>query len=61
MLSFFECIKRSSSVSLEDTRLIATVNWIFHVSDLSMYGLILLRYASIDSVLFLSPVLSYSR
>ena len=54
--------------------LIAIVNLIFHVSDflrsfiISMcglmygrkYGLFLLRYSSIDSVLFPSPLLSYS-
>ena len=33
ILSFFERIKRSSSVSLEDTMLIAIIKWIFYVSD----------------------------
>ena len=67
MLSFFECIQRYSSVSLEGIKLIVIVNCNFHVSDflrlfmLSFkYGLILLRYSSMDSVLFLSPLLSYS-
>ena len=47
--------------------LIALVNWIFHVSDFLRsviicvkYGLILLTYPSIDNVLLLSPLLSYS-
>ena len=68
MLSPFECITRSSSSSLEEIKLIATVSWIFYVSDflrLSMMPfkcrLILLRYSSADSVLFLSPSLLYSK
>ena len=67
MLSLFECITRSPSLSLEEIKLVAIVTLIFHVSDylgLFMvsfkYGLILLRYSSFDSVLFLSPLLSYS-
>ena len=48
-------------------KLIAIVNWIFHISDFLRsfmmsfkYGLILLRYSSIDRILFLSPLLLYS-
>ena len=33
MLSIFECITRSSSLSMKKIKLIAIVNWIFHVSD----------------------------
>ena len=33
MLSLFECILRSSSLSLEEIKLIAIVNWIFHMPD----------------------------
>ena len=66
--SLFECITRSSSLSsLEETKIIAIVNWIFHVSDCLRsftmplkYGVILLRYASTDSMLFLSLLLFYS-
>ena len=64
MLSLFECITRSSPLSLEDEKLIAIVNSIIHVSDFSRslmislkYKLILLRYSSIDGVLFQSPLL----
>ena len=67
MLSLFECITRFSLLTLEGIKLIAIVNSIFHVSDfLRLFmmsfkcGLILLRYSSIDSVLFLSPLPSYS-
>ena len=65
MLSLFECITCSSSLSLEEIKLIAIVNWIFHVShflrlfDVFKHGLILLRYFLTDSVLFLSSLLSY--
>ena len=59
MLSIFECITRSSSLSMKKLKLIAIVNWIFHVSDflrvfmmLLKYCLILLRYSSTDSVSF---------
>ena len=47
-------------------KLITFVNWIFHASGVLRlfmsfkYGLILLRYSSTDSVLFLSPLLSHS-
>ena len=66
LLSLSECIKRSwLSWSLEKIKLIAIVNWIFHVSDFLRlfmisfkYGLILLRYSSNDSV-FLLPLLLY--
>ena len=33
MLSLFKCIICSSSLSMEETRLIAIASWIFHVSD----------------------------
>ena len=49
------------------SKVVAIVNWIFHMSDtlgLFMiffnYGLILLRYSSTDRVLFLPSLLSYS-
>ena len=65
MLSIFEWITRSSSLSLEEIKLIGIVNCIFHVSDnlklfmmsSSKYGLISLRYSSAYSVLFLSPLI----
>ena len=64
MLSFFECIRHSSSSAIDEIKLFAIVNWIFHVSDILRlfmmffnYGLILLRYFSTDSVLFLSLLL----
>ena len=67
MLSLFECIAGSSSLSMEEIKLFAIVNWIFHVSEFLRlfmmsfkYSLILLRYSSTDSVLLLSPILSYS-
>ena len=64
LLSLFECITRSSSLPLKEIKLIAIVNWGFHVSDFFMmffkYGLIILRYSSIDCVLFLPSLLSYS-
>ena len=66
MLTFFEFITHSSSVSLEEIKLITIANWIFHVSDFLRsfivslkYGLTLLRYSSIDNVLFPSPLFSY--
>ena len=37
MLSFSECITCSSSLSLEETKLIAIVNWIFQVLDFLDY------------------------
>ena len=67
MLSIFDCIKYSSSLSMEEIELFAIVNWISHVSDfLRIFmdsfkqGLILLRYSSTDIVLFRSLSLSYS-
>ena len=67
MLSLFECISPSSSLSIEEIKLFAIVNLIFHVQGflrlfmMSLkYGLILLRYSSTDSVSFKSPLLSYS-
>ena len=50
MLSLFQCITNSSQLSLEEIKLIATVNLVFHVSHffrlfkISLkYGLILLK------------------
>ena len=67
MLSLFERITPSSSLSMEEIKLFAIVNWIFHLPDFLRlfmmsfeYGLILLRYSSTDGILFLSPLLSYS-
>ena len=67
MLSLFACITRSSSLSMEEIKLFGIANRIFNVSDslkLLMtsfkFGLILLRHSLTDSVLFLSPLLSYS-
>ena len=61
MWSDFECITRSSSLSMEKIKLFNTINWIFHLSDFLRlfvmsfkYGLILLRYSSTDGILFLS-------
>ena len=62
MLSLFECITRSSSLSIEQTKLFAIVYWIFYLSDFLRifmsfkYALILLRYSSTDGVLFLRNV-----
>ena len=57
MLSLFEFITRSSSLSMEEIKLFAIVNLIFHVSNFLRlfmkyfkYGLILLRHSSTDSV-----------
>ena len=65
MLSLFECITCSSSLSLEEIKLIAVVNCISNVSDFLRlfmmsfkYGVILLRYSSTDKVLFPLPLLS---
>ena len=64
MLSFFECITGSSAMSLEDIKLIANFNWIFHISDFLIlfmisfkYVLILSKCFSIDSVLTLLSLL----
>ena len=65
MLSVFEFITCSSSLSIQETKLIAIVGGIFNVSDSSRlfmsfkYGPILLRYSSTDSFLFLLLLLSY--
>ena len=63
MLSLFEGIIRSSSLSMEEIKLFAIDNWIFHMSDFLRlymmsfkYGLTLLT----GSGLTLSPLLSYS-
>ena len=52
---------------LEEIKIIVIVDWIFYVQDFLRsfmiafkYGLILLRYSSVDTILFLSPLLSYS-
>ena len=57
----------SSSLSIEETKLFAVVNWIFHMSDFLRlfmvsfkYGLISLRYSSTDNILFLSLLILYS-
>ena len=67
MLSLFECITRSLSLTMEEIKLFTIVSRIFHVSNFLRlfvtsfkYGPILLRYSSTDSVLFLLPLLSYS-
>ena len=67
VLSNFECITRSSSLSLEEIKLIALVNGIFHLSGFLRLlimpfknGLILLKYYLTGRPLFLSPLLSYS-
>ena len=68
MLSHFECITHSSSLSsLEEIKLIAIVNWVFYMADFSRsfmmsfkYGLSLSSYSSTVSVLFPSQVLLYS-
>ena len=66
-LLLFECITRYSSLSLQEKKLIAIVDWIFHVPDFwrlfmmyFKYGQMLLRHSSTDSVLLLSPLFSYS-
>ena len=61
------CIVQVSSESLEEIKLICTVNWIFHpllvlwsFIILLKYGLIISRYFLGDKFLSLSPLLSYS-
>ena len=63
MLSLFECIIRSSPVSLEEVKLIAIVNWIFYIPDYLRlfimyfkYDLISSRYSLIDRISFLSSL-----
>ena len=41
MLSLFECITRSSSVSIEEAKLIAIGNWILHVSEFLQFFMML--------------------
>ena len=67
IFSLFECITRSSSISLEEIKLIAIVNWIFLVSNfwrliiISLkWGLILSKYSFTARFLFLLSLLSYS-
>ena len=59
MLSLFECITYSSSLSLEEIKSVAIVIWILHALDLLKllliffkYVLILLIYSSTDSFFF---------
>ena len=64
MLSLFECIKRSLSVSLKDIKLIANVNIEFSMYQIYLrlfmtsfkYGLISLRYSLIDISIAISFV-----
>ena len=67
MLSVLEYVTRSSSVYLEEIKLITIINWIFHVADLLRSfmisfkdGLTSLRDYSVDRFFFLSSLLSYS-
>ena len=64
MISLFGWVSRSSLLSTEEIKIFAIVKWNFHVSEFLRlfvmsfkYGLILLRYSSTDSALFLSPLL----
>ena len=67
MVSLFKRITYSSSLSMEEVKLFAIVNWIYHASGFLRltimsfkYGLFLLGYSWPDSVLFLSLLLSNS-
>ena len=66
MLPLFECMSHSLLLSMDEIKLFTIVNRIFHEPDflklliMSFYGLILLRYPSTDSVLFLLPLRLYS-
>ena len=67
MLLLLKCITCFSSVSSKEIKLIVIDNWIFHASDILRsfmisfkYGLILPTYSSVDGVLSLSPLLSYT-
>ena len=60
MLSFFECITRSSSSSMEEIKLFAIVNWFFHVSDL-LRLFISFRYDLISFFLLLKKILNISK
>ena len=60
ILSLFERITCFSSLSMEEIKLFAIVNWIFHMWVFLRiflmpfkYGLVLLRYTSTDKVFFL--------
>ena len=64
MLSLFEWMAHSSSLSIKEMKLFAIVNWIFHILDVLRlcmmsfnYGLILCRYSLTNSVLLLSLLL----
>ena len=67
MLSFFECMTRFSWVSIEHINITDILDWIFQVSDFLRSfmisfkcGLNLLKYSSIENVLFLLSLLSES-
>ena len=47
MLSLFECITRSSRMSFEKTKWIATVNWVFYVSDFRRLFIMSFKYGLI--------------
>ena len=59
MLSLFECITRSSSLSMEEIKLSAIVNWFFYVSDFLRLFMMSFRYILI--LLFLFLFLLYSK
>ena len=58
-LSLFECIRHSKSVSLEDIKLIANVNWVFNVSGFLRLFIISFKYGGIYSVKIFPWILSY--
>ena len=67
ILSLFEFISHSLSLPKEEIKLFAIINRFLQLSDFLRlfmmfykYGLILLRYSSTDSALFLSLLLSHS-
>ena len=67
VLSLFECITHSLSLSIEEIFFFTIASWIFHVSDFLRlfmksfkYGLVSLRYSLTECFLFLSSLLSYS-
>ena len=45
MIPQFESILRSSSLSIENTKLIAIVNWIFHVSNFLTLFMVSFKYS----------------
>ena len=47
MLIRFECISRSSSLSMEEIKLFAIANLVFHVSDFSRLLMISFKYGLI--------------